>query len=134
MKQWSEIFGEQFSLFNVRYKCLKLTKHEADDYVTFAGFVNGKNFNCSRLRKTVLMPFHRWILIFSRRRCLHLTCYRNLRNKDITTKCQRLLFLKRDTQIVQQAAKSPTTNSLQAEDSPKAFKKGPSTECWSCGR
>ncbi|KER30088.1 hypothetical protein T265_03452 [Opisthorchis viverrini] len=38
--QLREIFGDQHSLFNVRYNCLKLAKREADDYVTFAGIVN----------------------------------------------------------------------------------------------
>ena len=38
-RQWSNLekYLEQFS---VQYNCLKLTKHETDNCITFTGFVN----------------------------------------------------------------------------------------------
>ncbi|KER21195.1 hypothetical protein T265_10422 [Opisthorchis viverrini] len=33
----SQIFGEQTSLFNIRYRCMKLVKSDADDFLTYSG-------------------------------------------------------------------------------------------------
>ena len=44
------MFGEQTSLFNVRYQCLKLVKSPDDDWVTYAGIVNRECEN-SKLRQ-----------------------------------------------------------------------------------
>ena len=47
----TEMFGEQTSIFNVRYQCLKIAKIDAEDYVTYAGKVNRacENFNLKNL-------------------------------------------------------------------------------------
>ncbi|MBM6549308.1 hypothetical protein [Streptococcus dysgalactiae] len=39
----SQIFGEQSSLFKIRYQFLKLVKNETDDFITYAGIVNLKS-------------------------------------------------------------------------------------------
>ena len=68
-KQQNEIIGDQFSLFNVRFICLKSTKHETDNYLTshISSTVNAKNFKCSHLQKISLNAFFfRWTSITTR--------------------------------------------------------------------
>ena len=49
----TKIFGEQSSLFNTRWQCLKLTKKDCEDYTTFANTVNRY---CERFRLNEITP------------------------------------------------------------------------------
>ena len=102
VKQPSEIFGELLSLFSVWYHCLKLMKHEADDYVTSFSFVDRE---WSRLRKISLNTLF-LSLDSPGRRFSHL-------NNEKTSVCQYLRNLKRNTHMAQQAAKSSLNITLK---------------------
>lgn len=58
-KQLSEIFGEQLSLFNVQYNCLKLSKCNASIMLLLqvSSIGDAKNFNCNHwLNALFLLP------------------------------------------------------------------------------
>ncbi|BHF72510.1 hypothetical protein SprV_0401557700 [Sparganum proliferum] len=40
VQTFSQIFGDQSSLFNTRFQCLQLCKRDSDDFITYAGIVN----------------------------------------------------------------------------------------------
>ncbi|KAF5395454.1 hypothetical protein PHET_12170 [Paragonimus heterotremus] len=113
LKQLRDIFGEQLSLFNVRYNCLKLTKRESHDYVTFAGLVN---WDCERFQLKSLTEGQFKCLIFiadlhsprdadiQTRLLSKLEQDKEITVKALTAECQRLVNLKRDTAMIQQVA------------------------------
>ena len=47
----TQIFGEQSSLLNIRYQCLKISKKPTEDYVSYAGMVNRE---CERFRPSTM--------------------------------------------------------------------------------
>ena len=108
-----------------------LTKHQADDHLTFAGFVNRvcKNIQQQSLKED---QFKRLSFIPG----LHFPRDINVRigqqskleqQKYITTVCQRLFNLKRDNQMIQQAMKSSTHWRMYS-------KKRSQPTYWSCGK
>ena len=130
MKQLSEIFGEQFSLFNISYNYLKLIKWKADncDFCTFCELQMPKNFNCSCLWKISSNALF-LSLDFSQHRCSHSTIKtwvtKTLQEKILQP--SNTLNLKNDTQMVQ-VVKSSTTNRIKArENTTNASKKRPQT-------
>ena len=46
-----QIFGEQSSLFNTQYQCLKLPKRDSDKFIRYAGIINRE---CSRFQLSSL--------------------------------------------------------------------------------
>ncbi|KER31390.1 hypothetical protein T265_02308 [Opisthorchis viverrini] len=57
----SQIFGDQTSMFNIRYQCLKLAKKDDDDFITFAGVVNRE---CERFKLSSMTENQFKCLIF----------------------------------------------------------------------
>ncbi|KER19644.1 hypothetical protein T265_11641 [Opisthorchis viverrini] len=106
----TQIFGEQASLFSIRYNCLKLTKCDSHDFVTHAGIVNKE---CERFRLATMTPDQMKSLVFVcrlqshsdadiRTRILHkLEQEPNLTLQAITDECQRLIHLKHDTRMIE---------------------------------
>ncbi|CAH8568978.1 unnamed protein product [Schistosoma guineensis] len=103
VKTLSQIFGEQSSLFNIRYQCLKLTKEPGDDWVKHAGTVNRE---CERFRLSSMSEDQFKCLVFIcslrspedadiRTRLLSkLEHCPNMTLQEVTTECQRLVNLK----------------------------------------
>lgn len=143
VSQLSEIFSEQLSLFNIRYNCLKLTKRESDDYVTFAGLVNSE---CEKFQLQSLTEDQFKCLIFVaglqssqdadiRTRLLsRLEQDKDITVKTLTAECQRLVNLKHDTNMIQQTVQPFPTSAVQAViKNTDASTKRPPSACWSCG-
>ncbi|CDW60186.1 gag pol polyprotein [Trichuris trichiura] len=57
----TQMFGQQRSLFNARYRCLNLTKNAHDDYITYGGIVNRE---CQRFQLGTLSEDNFKCLIF----------------------------------------------------------------------
>ncbi|CAH8452171.1 unnamed protein product [Schistosoma rodhaini] len=152
-------FGDNSSLFNTRYRCLKLVMNEDDDFLTHVGIVNRE---CERFRLKSLSEdqFKALILICSlqsqkfsdiRTRLLcRLDQDPKLTLNDMANEYQRLVNLQRDTSMVESGGSSrsevrviqKTTNQNQcapAAFSPTHFspirqtRTNPSTPCWHCG-
>ncbi|CAH8598150.1 unnamed protein product [Schistosoma rodhaini] len=111
----SQHFGENSSLFNTRYRCLKLVMNEDDDFLTHVGIVNRE---CERFRLKSLSEdqFKALILICSlqfqkfsdnRTRLLcRLDQDPKLTLSDMANEYQRLVNLQRDTTMVQNGGSS----------------------------
>nr|CAX83705.1 Gag-Pol polyprotein [Schistosoma japonicum] len=148
----SKIFGEQSSLFNIRYQCFQISKSPSDDYLTYAGKVNRE---CERFKLNEITADQFKCLIFIcglknpedvdvRTRILaRIEQEPSITLQMVTTECQRLLNLKHDTAMVQQKEKFSdfgSINALKSSKTPKhktasakqPFGKPPSP-CWLCG-
>ncbi|CAH8633242.1 unnamed protein product [Schistosoma bovis] len=152
-------FGDNSSLFNTRYRCLKLTMNEDDDFLTHVGVVNRE---CERFRLKSLTEdqFKALILICSlqhqkfsdlRTRLLsRLDQEPKLTLSDIANEYQRLLNLQRDTSMVQSGGSSrfevravqqtphknkhvPASSSPSHSSSRRQTKATPPAPCWQCG-
>ena len=109
--QLTDIFGELSSLFNTRYNCLKLKKDDNEYFFAYAGKVN---LQCENFLLKSLTEDQFKCLIFIaglqspndaniRTRLLSmLEQDRNIAVKTLTTESQRLIKLKRDTEMIQQ--------------------------------
>ncbi|CAH8603980.1 unnamed protein product [Schistosoma rodhaini] len=148
----SKIFGEQSSLFSIRYQCFQISKSLSDDYLTYAGHVNKE---CERFRINEITADQFKCLIFIcglknpedmdiRTRILsRIEQEPNMTLQMVTTECQRLLNLKHDTTMVQQNAKTSNFASINACRSSKPSKQKtantqkpsgkPPSSCWFCG-
>lgn len=149
VKLLEEIFCEQTSVFNRRYNCMKLVKDDDEDFVTYAGKVNRA---CERFGFKDMSEDQFRSLIFVcglqsdkdqdiRTRLLsRLDQDPNINLMSITTECQRLLNLKRDTALVEQKGYQSEPSVLavnhqstllgerqQNQDVKPRFK------CWKCG-
>ncbi|KAH9581803.1 hypothetical protein MS3_00008831 [Schistosoma haematobium] len=152
-------FGDNSSLFNTRYRCLKLTMNEDDDFLTHVGVVNRE---CERFRLKSLTEdqFKALILICSlqhqkfsdlRTRLLsRLDQEPKLTLSDIANEYQRLINLQRDTSMVQSGGSSrfevravqqtphknkhvPASSSPSHSSSRRQTKATPPAPCWQCG-
>ncbi|CAH8561864.1 unnamed protein product [Schistosoma margrebowiei] len=150
----SQQFGDNSSLFNARYRCLKLTMNEDDDFLTHVGIVNRE---CERFRLKSLTEdqFKALILICSlqsqkfsdiRTRLLsRLDQDPKLTLNDIANEYQRLINLQRDTTMVQRGGSNRTEvhvvqqplNSHKSapatSSSGRQTKTNPPAPCWHCG-
>ncbi|CAH8651986.1 unnamed protein product, partial [Schistosoma intercalatum] len=127
VKTLSQIFGEQSSLFNIRYQCLKLTKEPGDDWVKHAGTVNRE---CERFRLSSMSEDQLKCLVSIcslrspedadiRTRILSkLEHCPNMTLQEVTTECQRLVNLKHDTSMVENGNCFRNVNAVQK----KSFK------------
>nr|CAH8867208.1 unnamed protein product [Trichobilharzia regenti] len=110
IKLLHEHFGDHSSLFRIRYRCLKLTMNENDDFLTHVGTVN-REFERFRLRSLTDDQFKALILICSlqsprftdiRTRLLNqLEQNPKLTLHDIADEYQRLINLQKDTHLVE---------------------------------
>ncbi|CAH8529728.1 unnamed protein product [Dicrocoelium dendriticum] len=145
----SQIFGEQSSLFNIRYKCLTMTKRDDEDWVTYSSRVNRE---CER------SLFHK--MTADQYKCLIYVCglqatkdadartrvlsrieqNPEITLQEVTNECQRLMNLKHDAAMIQQSSiqssqdiicrvsRSPQKESVHVS-SPHSK---PSSACWFC--
>ncbi|CAH8585986.1 unnamed protein product [Schistosoma intercalatum] len=149
VKTLSQIFGEQSSLFNIRYQCLKLTKEPGDDWVKHVGTVNRE---CERFRLSSMSEDQFKCLVFIcslrspedpdiRTRILSkLEHCPNMTLQEVTTECQRLVNLKHDTSIVENGNCFHNVNAVKRKvfqgSSTHSFQNNsdkPSPPCWACG-
>ncbi|CAH8557945.1 unnamed protein product [Schistosoma intercalatum] len=149
VKTLSQIFGEQSSLFNTRYQCLKLTKEPGDDWVKHAGTVNRE---CERFRLSSMSEDQFKCLVFIcslrspedadiRTRILSkLEHCPNMTLQEVTTECQRLINLKHDTSMVENGNCFRNVNAVKRKvfqgSSTHNFQNNsdkPPSPCWACG-
>ncbi|CAH8589626.1 unnamed protein product [Dicrocoelium dendriticum] len=147
VKSLTQIFGEQASLFSVRYNCLKLVKRDAVDFVTHAGIVNRE---CERFKLGMMTPDQFKSLIFVcslqshadadiRTRILHkLEQEPQLTLQEITAECQRLINLKQDTKMIETADHRTEPQICRTAIRGKVMNQNrstqkPPTACWNCG-
>ncbi|CAH8567690.1 unnamed protein product [Schistosoma mattheei] len=150
----SQQFGDNSSLFNARYRCLKLTMNEDADFLTHVGIVNRE---CERFRLKSLTEdqFKALILICSlqsqkfndiRTRLLsRLDQDPKLTLNDIANEYQRLINLQRDTTMVQrggsdraevhvvQQPRNSHKSAPATSSSGQKTKTNPPAPCWHCG-
>ncbi|VDO92458.1 unnamed protein product [Schistosoma mattheei] len=124
----SQHFGDNSSLFNTRYRCLKLTMNEDNDFLT-----HHQKFSDLRTR------------LLSR-----LDQEPKLTLSDIANEYQRLINLQRDTSMVQSGGSSrseagavqqtpykdkyvPASSSPSHSSSKRQTEATPSAPCWQCG-
>ena len=146
----TQIFGEQSSLFNTRYQCMKLTKRDTDDFLTYAGIVNRESERF-KLRSITDDQFKCLIFICGlqspkdadiRTRLLSsIEQDPQLTLQSVTAECQRLINLKHDTAMIQHAdhsSRSIHTVSVPEQSYPTlpiyaVHQKTPPSTCWHCG-
>nr|CAH8866294.1 unnamed protein product [Trichobilharzia regenti] len=148
----SQIFGEQSSMFNIRYQCFQLTKMPSDDYVTYAGKVNKE---CERFKPHEMTSDQFKCLIFIcglknpedtdiRTRLLSLVEQDpKMTLQMVTAECLRLINLKHDTAMVECKRQSSEFGSINTVKSPPITVKHtarqsqnsakPPSVCWHCG-
>ena len=159
----SQLFGDHHSLFNTRYRCLKLVMNESDDFLTHVGIVNRE---CERFKLKSLTDdqFKSLVFICSlqspkfsdiRTRLLNrLEQDPTLTLNAIADEYQRIVNLQRDTTLVQSGGqggcevhavqrqnKSPrSTTCGPTKASAPSFSnhsrpvhKKPPSPCWHCG-
>ncbi|KER33031.1 hypothetical protein T265_00942 [Opisthorchis viverrini] len=139
----SQIFGEQTSLFNIRYRCMKLVKIDADDFLTYSGIVNRE---CERFKLGSLTEDQFKSLIFIcglqspkdaeiRTRLLsRIEQDPSMTLQAVTSECQRLLNLKHDTAMVQLGGHGgPEVHAIhQDTQQPGPVKSGPTKPISQC--
>ena len=153
IKFLGEMFGDQSSLFNIRYQCLNLLKNDQEDFVTYAGTVNKE---CERFKLKDLTDDQFKTLMFIcglrsskdaeiRTRLLsRLENEPNISLQAVANECQRLINLKHDTAMIQQDHKPAAIHTLQQVDQADkqhrqqkqqmiVAKKSPPSPCWNCG-
>ncbi|KAA3677466.1 uncharacterized protein DEA37_0014526 [Paragonimus westermani] len=147
------IFGERTSAFNIRYNCLKISRHATEDIVTYAGRVNRE---CERFQLKQISDSQFKALIFVagltssedadiRTRLLaKLDSCTDFSVQDLTAEYLRLVNLKHDSQMLQSTS-SPTDiasvdrvirhnrPSYVCRDAPFRMQR-PSSACWLCGQ
>ncbi|KAK4470017.1 hypothetical protein MN116_000047 [Schistosoma mekongi] len=145
----SQIFGEQSSLFNIRYQCLKIMKNPGDDWVKHAGIVNRE---CERFKLSSMTEDQFKCLIFVcslhspedadiRTRILSkLEHCPSMTLQEVTTECQRLVNLKHDTSLIENGSRFLHVNALERTDlqgsRAQNYRNGsgkPPSPCWLCG-
>ena len=106
----SQLFGDHRSLFNTRYRCLKLVMNESDDFLTHIGIVNRE---CERFKLKSLTDdqFKSLVFICSLQSSKFADIRTRLLNRleqdpsltlnAIAEEYQRLINLQRDTTLIQ---------------------------------
>ncbi|CAH8468203.1 unnamed protein product [Schistosoma rodhaini] len=145
--QLSEIFGESFSLFSVRYQCLNLVKRDADEYGALADVVNRE---CERFKLRSLTEDQFKCLVFIKalqspqdaevrtRLLIRLDQDPNVTLKTLTDECKRLQNIRHDNQLIEQVNSNLTCSSVNAvtrlkSQKPNKTHNKPTDACWLCG-
>ncbi|VDP72152.1 unnamed protein product [Schistosoma mattheei] len=150
----SQQFGDNSSLFNARYRCLKLTMKEDADLLTHVGIVN-RECESFQLKSLTEDQFKALILICSfqskkfsdiRTRLLsRLDQDPKLTLTDIASEYQRLMNFQRDTTMVQrggldrtevhvvQQPPNPHESAPTTPSSGQQAKTNPLAQRWHCG-
>nr|VZI39322.1 unnamed protein product [Spirometra erinaceieuropaei] len=141
----SQIFGDQSSLFNTRFRCLQLCKRDSDDFITYAGIVNRE---CGRFQLGSLTEDQFKCLIFIcglqspkdadiRTRLLSkLQQSNSITLQELAAECQTLINLRHDSAMIQNPASSFSVHSVTSTKSrPKQVSKArsPPSPCRHCG-
>ncbi|CAH8596687.1 unnamed protein product [Schistosoma turkestanicum] len=157
----SKLFGDQHSIFNTRYRCLKLVMNESDDFLTHVGIVNRE---CERFKHRSLTDdqFKSLIFICSlqspkfsdiRTRLLNrLEQDPTLTLDAIADEYQRITNLQCDTTLVQSGSQGGSevhvvqqqnkssrsenfgrSNASSVSNQSKSTHKKPPSPCWHCG-
>ncbi|KER24112.1 hypothetical protein T265_08154 [Opisthorchis viverrini] len=145
VKILAQIFGEQSSLFNIRYQCLKITKRDTEDFITYAGVVNRE---CERFQLSSMTEDQFKCLIFVaglqsphdadiRTRLLNrIEQDPELTLQKLTTECQHLINLKADAAMIGHSKLSQPDMvckvTSKRKSSSKRTPRKPPTPCWFC--
>ncbi|XP_062553982.1 LOW QUALITY PROTEIN: uncharacterized protein K02A2.6-like [Armigeres subalbatus] len=137
-----------------RYQCFQLTKHDADDFLTYAGTVNRccEDFELSKITAD---QFKSLIFTCGLRSSKDADIRTRLLSKleanaadectleSLITECQRLQNLKHDTAMVEHKKSVSTICAVKQNKPPpmtpsskekkKMKSEGPKTPCWQCG-
>ncbi|CAH8637872.1 unnamed protein product [Schistosoma rodhaini] len=147
VKILSQIFGEQSSLFNIRYQCLKIVKAGNDDWVQHASIINRE---CERFKLSAMTEDQFKCLVFVcslqssedadiRTRILSkIEQCPNITLQEVTTECQHLVNLKHDTSMVENNGRLPYVQAVSGKKDSYMQKqnttiKKPPSACWFCG-
>ncbi|CAH8611205.1 unnamed protein product [Schistosoma rodhaini] len=142
VKILSQIFGEQSSLFNIRYQCLKIVKAGNDDWVQHASIINRE---CERFKLSAMTEDQFKCLVFVcslqssedadiRTRILSkIEQCPNITLQEVTTECQHLVNLKHDTSMVENNGRLPYVQSVSGKQKQNTTIKKPPSACWFCG-
>ncbi|XP_062556963.1 uncharacterized protein K02A2.6-like [Armigeres subalbatus] len=154
VKKLTELFSVRISLFSKRYQCFQLTKHDADDFLTYAGTVNRccEDFELSKITEDV---FKSLICTCGLRSSKDAYIRTRLLSKleanaagectleSFITECQRLQNLKHYTAMVEHKKSVSTICAVKQNKPPpmtpsskekqKTKSEGPKTPCWQCG-
>ncbi|KER28725.1 hypothetical protein T265_04513 [Opisthorchis viverrini] len=145
VKILAQIFGEQSSLFNIRYQCLKITKRDTEDFITYAGVVNRE---CERFQLSSMTEDQFKCLIFVaglqsphdadiRTRLLNrIEQDPELTLQKLTTECQHLINLKAEAAMIGHSKFSQPNMvckvTSKRKSSSKRTPRKPPTPCWFC--
>lgn len=144
------IFGRKTSKFNQRYNCLQLVKESSADFITYTSVVNKQcelfDFNGLSLEQFKCLIFVMGLKSSTdseiRSKLLNMmdTKEAEITLEKISTECQRLINLKKDTALIDTKKSEPQINRLHASkagnktNSNSNKKSGePKTPCWFCG-
>lgn len=142
VKILSQIFGEQSSLFNIRYQCLKIVKAGNDDWVQHASIINRE---CERFKLSAMTEDQFKCLVFVcslqssedadiRTRILSkIEQCPNITLQEVTTECQHLVNLKHDTSMVENNGRLPYVQAVSGKQKQNTTIKKPPSACWFCG-
>ncbi|CAH8546802.1 unnamed protein product [Schistosoma rodhaini] len=142
VKMLSQIFGEQSSLFSIRYQCLKIVKAGNDDWVQHASIINRE---CERFKLSAMTEDQFKCLVFVcslqssedadiRTRILSkIEQCPNITLQEVTTECQHLVNLKHDTSMVENNGRLPYVQAVSGKQKQNTTIKKPPSACWFCG-
>ncbi|XP_055923553.1 uncharacterized protein K02A2.6-like [Eupeodes corollae] len=151
-----KLFDTKESLFSIRYKCLQITKNDAEDFIAYAGKVNKQ---CEHFKHAAMSTNQFKCLIFIIG--LNSSTYNDIRSKLLTmldtdaeitlekliTETQRILIVKSDSHLLEAkdtainavSSKKNTRNQFSSNsisDHQKVQHKridAPRRPCWQCG-
>lgn len=159
IKKLSSIFDKTQSLFNIRYRCLQITKNESDSFITYAANVN-KSCEAFKLNNLSSDQFKCLIFVMGlqsarnndvRARLLSLLESEEengagtLTLEKLLSECNRISNLKRDAALVEQQHQSVLqvkkkvnkkfqNQNSRAQTTTDQSNKQPKTPCWGCGQ
>uniref|UniRef100_A0A5S6QZU4 Retrotransposon gag domain-containing protein n=1 Tax=Trichuris muris TaxID=70415 RepID=A0A5S6QZU4_TRIMR len=123
IKSLKDMFNRQRSLFSIRYQCLKLSKRESDDFITYASVVNRE---CDKFQLNALTEDQFRCLVFVsglhspgdseiRLRLLNkMETDPNVTIQALTEECRRIASLKQDAILVEGAAQTADEQFINA--------------------
>lgn len=160
VEKLTEMFGPRTSKFNIRYNCLQLKKDSDTDFIAYAGIVN-KQCEDFKLSELTLDQFKCLIFVMDLQSSADAEIRTKMLNKldsesatikldAMSTECQRIISLKRDTKMIEAHTKEPLINKVHQQqqlsysesngikaNSNNNYSKGkkttPKSPCWYCG-
>uniref|UniRef100_A0A5S6Q4R5 Retrotransposon gag domain-containing protein n=1 Tax=Trichuris muris TaxID=70415 RepID=A0A5S6Q4R5_TRIMR len=127
IKSLKDMFNRQRSLFSIRYQCLKLSKRESDDFITYASVVNRE---CDKFQLNALREDQFRCLVFVsglhspgdseiRLRLLNkMETDPNVTIQALTEECRRIASLKQDAILVEDRT---SVSSVVSQDTRKGI-------------